>query len=157
MKKLMLGLITVMISFAANAEKWDYSSGNDDFGRSFVAASIASDKDGFSVVISNIIGSGYEVSIGIPDEYTASDCSLTKCEITLSAKDKKSKTFSTEIDGFGNGWVVEEQQKAFLAYFEDNKVVKLKAPVSKTSKTVTFTQEKRLSSKYLEAKGKKRK
>ena len=155
MKKLMLGLIAVIISFATNAEKWDYSSGNDDFGRSFVAASIASDKDGFSVVISNIIGSGYEVSIGIPDEYTASDCSLTKCEITLSAKDKKSKTFSTEIDGFGNGWVVEEQQKAFLAYFEDDKVVKLKAPVSKTSKTVTFTQEKRLSSKDLE--GKKRK
>ena len=153
----MLGLVTVMISFGANAKKWDYSSGNDDFGRSFVAASIASDKEDFSVVISNIVGSGYEASIGIPDEYTASDCSLTKCEITLSAKDKKSKIFSTEIDGFGNGWVVEEQQKAFLAYFEDNKVVKLKAPVSKTSKTVTFTQEKCLSSKDLEAKGKKRK
>ncbi len=157
MKKLRLGLVAVMISFGANAEKWDYSSGDDDFGRSFVAASIASDKDGFSVVISNTIESGYEASIGIPDEYNASDCSLTKCEITLSAKDKKSKTFSTEIDGFGNGWVVEEQQKAFLAYFEDNKVVKLKAPVSNTSKTVTFTQEKRLSSKDLEAKGKKRK
>ena len=153
----MLGLVTVMIYFGANAEKWDYSSGDDDYDRSFVAASIASDKDGFIVVISNTVESGYEASIGIPDEYTASDCSLTKCEITLSAKDKNSKTFSTEIDGFGNGWVVEEQQKAFLAYFESNKVVKLKAPVGKISKTVTFTQEKRISSKDLEAKGKKRK
>ena len=90
MKKLMLGLVTVMISFGANAEKWDYSSGDDDFDRSFVAASIASDKDGFSVVISNTVESGYEASIGIPDEYTASDCSLTKCEITLSASQRLS-------------------------------------------------------------------
>lgn len=37
-----------------------------------------------------------------------------------------------------------------------NKMVKLKAPVGKTSKTATFTQEKRLNSKDLEAKDKKR-
>ena len=55
MKNLMLGLVTVIISFGANAEKWDYSSGDDDFGRSFVAASIASDKDGFMNTLHQIV------------------------------------------------------------------------------------------------------
>lgn len=157
MRKLILGLVAVMISFAANAEQWDYTSGNNDIDGNFLAASIASNKDGFSVTMSNAVETGYDAYIGIPDEYNASDCILTKCEVTLSAKDKKPKTFLTEVDGFGNGWVVKEQQKAFLAYFEGNKEVKLKAPVGKTSKTVTFTQEKRLSSEDLEIKGEKRK